>query len=140
MYAYAATTTHVRIVSFSSSHLFCACQETPGYPIRWIVEADDYTYQYCGRRGVPCTIVQCLNKHCQVSGYIARGAGLSVSGAFGQVVEVNLTKLVPGGSNGIVELQYHVNLPYRQNVEGRRNNVILKKYRFNFRNFVQNSE
>lgn len=72
---------------------------------------------------------------------MARGAGLSVSGGFGQVVEVDLTKLVPGGSNGMVELQYHVNLPYRQNAEGKmRNIVILKKYRFNFRNFVPNSK
>ena len=63
-----------------------------------------------------------------------------MSGEFGQVVEVNLTKLVPGDSNGIVELQYHANLPYRRNVEGRRKVVMLKKYRFNFRGFVSNGK
>ena len=56
------------------------------------------------------------------------------------MVEVNLTKLVPGDSNGIVELQYHANLPYRRNVEGRRSDVMLKKYRFNFQGFVPNGK
>ena len=86
-------------------------------------------------------IARCNNRDvCNASGHIAHGAGLRVSGEFGQVVEVNLTKLVPGNSNGIVELQYHANLPYRQNVEGERNIVVLKKYRFNFRGFVPNGK
>ena len=59
-------------------------------------------------------------------------------GEFGQVVEVNLAKLAPGDTNGMVEVQYRVNLPYREDANGERNLVILKKYRFNFRDFVCN--
>lgn len=77
-------------------------------------------------------IAQCLNNHCKASRYVACGAGLCVSREFGQVVKVNLSNLVPGGSNGMVELQYHVNLPYRQNAESRQNTVILENYRFGY--------
>ena len=102
--------------------------DAPGY---------DNIYTGCSRAlGVPCVIAKCDNEGCSAGGHIAHGAGLSVSRRFGQVVEVDLTKLAPGYHNGMVELQYHVNLPYRRNAEGSRNIVMLKKYQFNFRDFL----
>ena len=102
--------------------------EAPGY---------DNIYTGCSRAlRTPCVIAKCDKGRCNASGYIARGAGLSVSGRFGQVVEVDLNRLDPGSGNSIVELRYHVNLPYRRNAHGSRNMVMLKKYRFNFRDFL----
>lgn len=121
------------------SPLVCM-QETLHYPVYWIVEAEGYDdYQACSRQlNVPCIFAWCEKSGCRTSRYIADSAGLNVSGEFGQVVEVDLTKLAPGDTNGMVEVQYQVNLPYRKYAEGKRNLVVLKKYRFNFRDFVYN--
>ena len=125
---------------FTSLLSFCACQETPHYPVHWIVQADNFDgYKACSRRfNNPCKFALCDKGRCRTSSYVAAGAGLSVTGEFGQEVEVDLTKLAPGDTNGMVEVLYQVNLPYRRDAVGKRNLVVLKKYRFNFRDFVYN--